>query len=317
MNFGSFLNSATGSGLASSVGGALVGGLFGLGGQKLQTKQEKELMQYQFDLQKQMFDYQAAYNSPSAQMGRLRAAGLNPNLVYGNGSVVNTNSATGSVGKGNGSNPFAGLGSAFMALMANMFRTAQIDADTRNKNAAAELAKSQAGYYSVLQSKAAVEKAGLEWDNFRKSIELEYLPEFLTSRNAELRARADNEMARYRIIQGQADEIAANIELLKSRKNLTDQQVFTEAAKRIVMDKQVQLMASQIGLNNKQVEKMGYEIAKLVTENTGLGLKNAYQELLNEWKRKYGFSTDQISSFGMTIFNQFSEALEDWFNFEW
>lgn len=317
MNFGSFLNSATGSGLASSVGGALVGGLFGLGGQKLQTKQEKELMQYQFDLQKQMFDYQAAYNSPSAQMGRLREAGLNPNLVYGNGSVVNTNSATGSVGKGNGSNPFAGLGSAFMSLMANMFRTAQIDADTRNKNAAAELAKSQAGYYSVLQSKTAVEKAGVEWDNFRKSIELEYLPEYLTSRNAELRARADNEMARYRIIQGQADEIAANIELLKSRKNLTDEQVFTEAAKRIVMDKQVQLMASQIGLNEKQVEKMGYEITKLITENTGIGLKNAYQELLNEWKRKYGFSTDQISGIGMTIFNQFSEALENWFNFEW
>ena len=317
MNFGSFLNSATGSGLASSVGGALVGGLLGLGGQKLQTKQEKELMQYQFDLQKQMFDYQAAYNSPSAQMGRLRAAGLNPNLVYGNGSVVNTNTATGSVGKGNGSNPFAGLGSAFMSLMANMFRTANIDADTRNKEAAADLARSQAGYYSVLQAKADVERAGIEWDNYRKSIEMDYLPEYLDSRNYKLRAEGDNAMAQHRIIQAQADEIAANIELLKSRKNLTDQQVFTEAAKRIVMDKQVQLMASQIGLNNKQVEKMGYEITKLITENTGIGLKNAYQELLNEWKRKYGFSTDQISGIGMTIFNQFSEALENWFNFEW
>lgn len=31
---------------------------------------------------------QNEYNSPQAQMARLKAAGLNPNLVYGNGSVV-------------------------------------------------------------------------------------------------------------------------------------------------------------------------------------------------------------------------------------
>ena len=309
MNFGGFLNSSLGSGLASSIGGALVGGAFGLAGQKLQTKQEKELMQYQFDLQKQMFDYQAAYNSPSAQMGRLRAAGLNPNLVYGNGSVVNTNSATGSVGKGNGSNPFAGLGSAFMALMANMFRTANIDADTRNKKAAAELARSQAGYYSVLQAKADVERAGIEWDNYRKSIELDYLPEYLESRNYKLRAEGDNAMAQHRIIQAQADEIAANIELLKSRKNLTDEQATTEIAKRVVMGQQVRLMASQIGLNEKMVEKMGYEIIKLTKESTKLDLGNALQRLMNKWREDYGFSDDQLSNIAKTIMNQVDKVV--------
>lgn len=309
MNFGEFLNSSTGSGLASSIGGALVGGAFGLAGQKLQTKQEKELMQYQFDLQKQMFDYQAAYNSPSAQMGRLRSAGLNPNLVYGNGSVVNTNTATGSVGKGNGSNPFAGLGSAFMALMSNMFRTAQIDADTRNKKASAELARSQAGYYSVLQSKAAVERAGIEWDNYRKSVEMDYLPEYLDSRNYKLRAEGDNAMAQYRIIQAQADEIAANIVLLMSRKNLTDQQAATEIVKRVVMDKQVQLMASQIGLNEKQVEKLGYDIIKLSKESTKLDLTNALQRLVNKWREDYGFSGDQITGIANTLMNQIDKIV--------
>lgn len=33
---------------------------------------------------------QNSYNSPEAQMARLQAAGLNPHLVYGNGSAVNT-----------------------------------------------------------------------------------------------------------------------------------------------------------------------------------------------------------------------------------
>lgn len=36
-----------------------------------------------------------AYNDPSAQMQRLRAAGLNPDMYYGNGSLVNTSSAYG------------------------------------------------------------------------------------------------------------------------------------------------------------------------------------------------------------------------------
>lgn len=36
-----------------------------------------------------------AYNSPSAQMARLREAGLNPDMYYGGGSLVNTSSAYG------------------------------------------------------------------------------------------------------------------------------------------------------------------------------------------------------------------------------
>ena len=41
-----------------------------------------------FERQKQFFDYQARYNTPAAQMQRLQAAGLNPNLVYGNGAMA-------------------------------------------------------------------------------------------------------------------------------------------------------------------------------------------------------------------------------------
>ena len=37
-----------------------------------------------------MWNLQNAYNSPTAQMSRLRQAGLNPNLVYGNGVTGNS-----------------------------------------------------------------------------------------------------------------------------------------------------------------------------------------------------------------------------------
>lgn len=39
------------------------------------------------------WNMQNAYNDPAAQMRRLEAAGLNPNLVYGNGSAANTSTA--------------------------------------------------------------------------------------------------------------------------------------------------------------------------------------------------------------------------------
>lgn len=46
----------------------------------------KEMAQYQYSKDLEMWNRGNAYNSPTAQMDRLKAAGLNPNMVYGNGS---------------------------------------------------------------------------------------------------------------------------------------------------------------------------------------------------------------------------------------
>lgn len=53
---------------------------------KRQFKNQKKAMEIQLQQNKELWDYQNAYNTPQAQMERLRAAGLNPNLIYGNGS---------------------------------------------------------------------------------------------------------------------------------------------------------------------------------------------------------------------------------------
>ena len=52
-----------------------------------QTNQsQKDLAKYQVDLERQLINEQNAYNSPVQQMARYQEAGLNPNLIYGNGS---------------------------------------------------------------------------------------------------------------------------------------------------------------------------------------------------------------------------------------
>lgn len=103
MSFGSFLK-GIGSGLANAVTGGLsglVGGLFGLptemASNALSKADTKELMQYQYELNQKAIDAQNAYNTPLQQMNRLREAQLNPNLVYGNGSVVGNTSAAANV----------------------------------------------------------------------------------------------------------------------------------------------------------------------------------------------------------------------------
>lgn len=51
-------------------------------------KEARKLAEYQYSKAVEMWNLQNDYNSPSSQMARLSSAGLNPNLVYGTGSVV-------------------------------------------------------------------------------------------------------------------------------------------------------------------------------------------------------------------------------------
>ena len=48
-------------------------------------------MNRQFDMSKEMWKTQNAYNTPMKQMERLKQAGLNPALMYGQGNTGNAN----------------------------------------------------------------------------------------------------------------------------------------------------------------------------------------------------------------------------------
>ena len=81
--------------------GALGGSMIGAGAQKNANTTNLELARYQnnwqqaeneraFNRSVDMWNLQNAYNAPSAQMSRLRQAGLNPNLVYSSGVTGNS-----------------------------------------------------------------------------------------------------------------------------------------------------------------------------------------------------------------------------------
>lgn len=70
------------------VSAAMQGG-FGIIGNLINYGLQKRLTQQQNEFNLQMWNMQNEYNSPAAQMKRLEEAGLNPALMYGQGSTGN------------------------------------------------------------------------------------------------------------------------------------------------------------------------------------------------------------------------------------
>lgn len=73
--------------------GDAVGGVFGLIGQAINYSANKKLQEQQNQFNLDMWNKQNEYNSPKAQMQRFQEAGLNPNLIYGQGTSGNAQSA--------------------------------------------------------------------------------------------------------------------------------------------------------------------------------------------------------------------------------
>lgn len=90
--------SLTALGISALKGGfSLLGNLLGFGSNQATNAANRKLMDHQYDLNLDMWNRNNAYNDPSAQMSRLHAAGLNPNLVYGSGAAGNASSMPDSV----------------------------------------------------------------------------------------------------------------------------------------------------------------------------------------------------------------------------
>ena len=89
MSLGSFLQTAGGGALGGAAISAVAGLAGSIGSGRKAYHRSKKLMDKQFAMDREMYDYQNKYNLPSAQMQRLKAAGLNPALMYGQGTTGN------------------------------------------------------------------------------------------------------------------------------------------------------------------------------------------------------------------------------------
>lgn len=168
------------AGQAAGMGMSLVGNtISGL----INNAFYKRNLDLQVNAQKDLMDYQNAYNTPSAQMQRLQEAGLNPNLVYGSSAPAgvsgNATSPAGHAPEGafNTQNVVAGM----LQLKQMEGIDSQIELQAANAakaNAEAEYLKTQTARYNevidqnIAESKQRVNKLASDMNLNSSTIQL-------------------------------------------------------------------------------------------------------------------------------------------------
>lgn len=162
--------------LSLATGGMnLIGSLFGTSqGVKAVEKQNQgnmALAEYAYQKDLDMWERQNAYNTPLEQMQRLKDAGLNPNLMYGQGTTGNASSAPsfnspnmqaytsfGDLGAGAASQALMQGLSTMSSIEKNNAETANIRQNTENMQVQQELTKQQTITQAYVNAKSETER---------------------------------------------------------------------------------------------------------------------------------------------------------------
>lgn len=250
------------------VVGDVISGLFDMGATSMNNNAQKELAKYNWDQQKEMWNMNNAYNTPTAQMKRFADAGLNPNLIYGTGASAGNSSYTPSGPQMPNLRPFKspnfGASLAQVAVQQNL--RAQND-NLKKQNEVLEADKSKklaetvkiasdtkmADYdlsykklcqdlnYNILQNQADnlkltgtgldLKNRGYELDNKGKELNNNFLEQTLDYRVQQEFEKLQIDRATKLRIGVETKLVAAKIGLTHAQTNLTLQQAVTETFK--------------------------------------------------------------------------------------
>lgn len=158
---------------------AQIGASIVLGGisQGMHEQSSMRLMDYQNRLYRENLADQRAYDAPSAVMARYRAAGLNPDLLLGQGASMSSGASQMGAAGSTGSPDFDGHLAAISAASLNQAQADNIQADTELKEAQAIDLENQArnrdemtrikDFESKIQDKLANSKIEVDQANIK------------------------------------------------------------------------------------------------------------------------------------------------------
>lgn len=261
---------------ALAVAGIALGAkqLLNFGNSRIGVGQRKELMDYQYNLERSMFDYANNYNKPINQMVRLREAGLNPNLVYGNGSVAgNVAGSAPSISIPSVSGPESvGINDAISAYQLGLdtkikqSQLGNLEAQTNKINAERiriENETQSKEFYNLLNKAKAT---GLYYNN-------DYLRRTLNDRVEQEALRTtllkdESVLNGFRTVQEQQkmDILAQQLENLKAQEKLTYASVSKVLADAKLSGKQADLVVQKIDTQKVLTKKEKAEVKNLLIQ---------------------------------------------------
>lgn len=311
--------SSIGKFFSGSVGGALLNAGLGVVGNFLGNKQAEKNQQKQNefnaaeaqktrDWQEMMWNKNNEYNTPLAQVNRLQEAGLNPNLVYGNGTMQNV-SPMASSGAQASSTPFndsiaARHAQNFDAIMRGL-QTAITMQELKNKKAEGKNIESNTEKTNAetkesqqrTENLATENKFNLETFDARKiGIELQNQ----LSEQQRLKLYADTQTA-----TKQLDQIDAVISNLQSSTDLNKAQVENIHTN----------IARTLALLPKEIEQMNAAITEALSRAVA---NKASANASNAQANYYGALSTQVSKLtpllekGAKLDNNFKEIQNKW-----
>ena len=251
---------------------SLLGGLASsVVGNVLSRESSKDMANYQYQLNQQGIDTANRYNLPINQMSRLREAGLqlNPNLVYGNGTVAGlTSSGEASTSQGLKSMPFdLGVNSAVNAYQQNRQVDQNIDeSKSRQALIGQQIRESEAREFNYTQQ-------GLE-----TSAGLPYIERMLKQKLRNMVADESYTNTREQLAEIEKSNAQELTYYYAAKTGLTKEQASTEIKRRFVMDAQEALYRSNIRVNDKELEKLAEQILNIRQDTANKDLWHRMQD---------------------------------------
>ena len=297
---GAAIGSAISPGLGTVIGGiggaaiSAIGSFFGNKSNRKQSAEafereskfarEERLAQQQWI--EQMYEKNNSYNSPAAQMQRLKDAGLNPDLMYSRGDVGN---ATAPEAPAQAPTP------RYNVIPTNTYgQTAQIAADAGLKAAQARLADSQSKKTdteeSLLTADYLLRKARTESD-----IELNHSTIYVNHELGQLNhAEAEVAAKRLQEIDVAMSEARERINTLKAQQSQIDENLVQMKFDRYLRSKEFELLCkktyqdmkesnSRIALNAAEVQDMmATQLARVMNLNASTYMQKKQGILASE-----------------------------------
>lgn len=341
---GAAIGSAISPGLGTLIGGiggaaiSAIGSFFGNSSNRKQSAEafereskfarEERLAQQQWI--EQMYEKNNSYNSPAAQMQRLKDAGLNPDLMYSRGDVGN---ATAPEAPAQAPTP------RFNVIPTNTYgQTAQIAADAGLKAAQARLAQSESKKTdteeSLLTADYLLRKARTESD-----IELNNSTIYVNHELGQLNhAEAEVAAKKLQEIDVAMSEARERINTLKAQQSQIDENIVQLKFDRYLRSKEFELLCkktyqdmkesnSRIDLNAAEVQDMvATQLARVMNLNASTYMQKkqgllASEQTMTELYKQTGidisnqhakFNFDQAKTWDST--ERFTNVATTWIN---
>lgn len=244
-------------------GGSLSGSLLGFGSQERANKANLKLAEYQYSKALEMWNRQNEYNLPKNQMQRLTSAGLNPNLVYGNGTVQGLTSAPAPQYHAPTLQAYTNFGSLGAEQAVTTYMQAkQADANVNKTNAEAARILKELPLIDLDKSLKELDIARRGILNSISEKERDHWEEQYNMLLDEIQSRIDKNRSEVPLNLSKENNYNADTELTKAKTKTEEKKPALLEAQTRTEEKKPELMASQMAVNYQTVQKLISDILR-------------------------------------------------------